>query len=142
MGVRAVALVLLLGAFWDLFTTFRGIADFFDIPLEPRINPTQFAFGLAVTMVIFGFVISSHLILSLKGEDTFTLLLKVAWGICIVIDLFTTWEGTKRFVFYSDDSDAARTVGVALVSALIVTSTMLLSKLLLAKDITGKHFLL
>jgi hypothetical protein len=140
MGVRAVIFVLFLGALWDLFTTFRGIADFFDIPFQPRINPSQFIFGLAVTVVVFGFVISSHLISNLKADDIPTLLLKGAWGVCIAIDLFTTWQGTKRFVFYGDDSDPARTIGVAVVSALIVTSTMLLSNLLLDRNYIDRRF--
>jgi hypothetical protein len=141
MGVRVVTIVLFLGALWDYFTTFRGVADFFDLPTNPNINPAQFTFGLAVTTMIFGFVIASHLIWNLKADDLPTLLLKVAWVTCIAIDLFTSWDGTKRFVFYGDDGDAARGIGLAVVTALIVTSSLLLSKLLLARDISGKPFL-
>jgi tryptophan-rich sensory protein len=141
MGVRAVAVVLFLGALWDLVTTFRGLAFFFDIPFQPRINPAQFTFGVVVTLVVFGFVLSSHLIWKMSGDDVPTMLLKAAWGICIAVDLYTSWEGTRHFVFYGDDNDPARTIGVAVVSALIVVSTMLLSKLLLASDISGKPFL-
>ncbi len=141
MGVRLIGCVLLLGGLWDLFTTFRGVADFFDLPTDPKTNPAQFIFAIVVTMVVFGFVIGTHLIWSLKSDDIPTLVLKAAWGVCILIDLFTSWEGTKRFVFYGNDDDAARGIGLGVVTALIVSSSILLSKLLLAKDIRGKPFL-
>lgn len=141
MGVRLIGFVLLLGGLWDLFTTFRGIADFFDLPVDPKINPAQFAFAVVVTMVVFGFVIASHLIWSLKSDDIPTLFLKGAWAVCVLIDLFTSWAGTKRFVFYGDDGGPIRGVGLLVVTALIVAASILLSKLLLAKDIRGKPFL-
>jgi tryptophan-rich sensory protein len=141
MGVRLVTIVLILGSLWDFFTTLRGVADFFDLPVDPKINPAQFTFGLVVTIMISGFVIASHLIWNLKSDDLPTLLLKAAWGACIAIDLFTSWEGTKRYVFYGEEPDTAQAVGLALVTALIVSSTLLLSKLILAKDIRDKPFL-
>ncbi len=141
MGVRLVTIILILGGVWDFLTTLRGVADFFDLPLDPKFNPAQFTFGLVVTMVIFGFVLASHLIWNLKSNDFPTHLLKAAWAACIAIDLFTSWEGTRRFVFDGDDTDPARGIGLALVTALIVSSSLLLSKLLLAKDISGKAFL-
>lgn len=141
MGVRLVIVVLVFGSLWDFFTTLRGVADFFDLPVDPKINPAQFTFGLVVTILISGFVIASHLIWKLQGDDLPTLLLKAAWGACIAIDLFTSWEGTKRFVFYGDEPDMAQSIGLALVTALIVSSTLLLSKLLLAKEIKDKPFL-
>jgi hypothetical protein len=141
MGVRLVIFALILGGLWDFFTTLRGVADFFDLPIDPKINPAQFTFGLIVTIVVSGFVLASHLIWNLKSDDVPTLLLKTAWGACIAIDLFTSWEGTKRYVFYGEDGDPARGIGLAVVTALIVSSSLLLSKLLLAKDISGKPFL-
>ncbi len=141
MGVRLVAVGLILGTLWDLLTTFRGVADFFDLPLDPNINPSQFAFGLVVTMVIFGFVIATHLIWNLNSSDAPALVLKAAWGACIVIDLFTSWEGTKHFVFYGDDGDAVRGLGLAVVTALIVSSSIFLSKLLLAGEGGNKPLL-
>jgi tryptophan-rich sensory protein len=134
MGVRIVAAGLLLGSLWNLFTVFRGVSDYFDLPVTPNINPAQFTFGLVVTVVIFGFVIATQLIWSLKGDDSPTLALKAAWAICVAINLFTSFEGTTRYVFYGDDSDTVRGVGLAVVTALVVTATMFLSKLLLAKE--------
>jgi tryptophan-rich sensory protein len=131
MGLRLVALGLILGALWDVFTTFHGVAAFFDLPMDPKINPAQFAFGLVVTMVVFGFVMATHLIWTTKAEETPALLLKAAWAVCIAIDLFTSWQGTKSYVFYGDEGDAARDIGLAVVTALIVSSSIFLSRLLL-----------
>jgi hypothetical protein len=131
MGVRfVVAVCLFLAALWDLFTTFYGVSYFFDLPMNPNINPAQFIFALAVTMVVFGFVIATHLIWDLKRDGAPTLILKAALLTCIAIDLITAWEGTKRFVFYGDEGDAARGVGLAVVTVLIVSSTILLPQLL------------
>jgi hypothetical protein len=131
MGVRpVVAISLFLGALWDLFTTFYGVSYYFDLPMNPNINPGQFIFALAVTMVVFGFVIATHLIWDLKQDDAPALILKAALLACIAIDLVTAWEGTKRFVFYGDEGDAARGVGLAVVTALIVSSTIFLPQLI------------
>jgi hypothetical protein len=141
LGVWLVALVLALAASWDAFTTFIGVAEFFDLAMAAKINPAQFTFALIVTVVVFGFVISSHLIFSFKSDDVTILLLKIAWFLCLVIDLYTSWLGTKRYVFYDDASEPGRYAGLVLVTFLIVASSVLLSKLLLAKDIRGKPFL-
>src|SRR5271157_286651 len=89
--VRLVILVLILGGAWDFVTTLYGVADFFDLPVNPKINPTQFMFGVAVAVVVFSFVLATHLIWSLRSDDTPTHLLKAAWATCIAIDLFTSW---------------------------------------------------
>jgi hypothetical protein len=129
LGVRlVVAISLVLGALWDLFTTFYGVSRYFDLPMNPNINPGQFIFAFVVTMVVFGFVIGTHLVLDSK-QDAPALL----WGavfVCIVIDLITAWEGTRHFVFYGDDGDAARGAGLTVVTALIVSSTIFLPKLI------------
>jgi tryptophan-rich sensory protein len=139
MGYRLVALGLVLGALWDVFTTFHGVTAFFDLPMDPKINPVQFVFGLVVTMMVFGFVMATHLIWANgKSEETPALLVKAAWAACIAIDLFTSWEGTKSYVFYGDEGDAARDIGLAVVTALIVSSSIFLSKLLLEKSGTAK----
>jgi hypothetical protein len=134
MGVRLVAVSLVLGALWDLFTTFHGVAYYFDLPMNPKINPGQFIFALVVTMVVFGFVIATHFIWTVKQDDIPVLILKAAWGLCIAIDLVTSWEGTRHYVFYGDDGDPVRGLGLALVTALIVSSSIFLSRLVLAKD--------
>jgi hypothetical protein len=129
MGVRlVVAMSLVLGALWDFFTTFYGVSSYFDLPMNPDINPGQFIFALVVTMVVFGFVLASHLVLDSKQDAP-----AVIWGavlVCIVIDLVTAWEGTRHFVFYGDDGDAARGLGLTVVTALIVSSTIFLPKLI------------
>jgi hypothetical protein len=134
MGVRLVAVCLALGALWDLFTTFHGVAYYFDLPMNPKINPGQFIFALVVTMAVFGFVIATHFIWNVKQDDIPMLILKAAWGLCIVIDLVTAWEGTRHYVFYGDDGDPVRGLGLALVTVLIVASSIFLSRLVLAKD--------
>ena len=130
-----LAVSLVLGALWDLFTTFHGVSYYFDLPMNPKINPAQFFFALAVTMVVFGFVIATHFIWSVKQDDTPMLILKAAWALCIVLDLVTSWEGTSHYVFYGDDGDPVRGLGLALVTALIVSSSIFLSRLVLAKDV-------
>jgi hypothetical protein len=138
MGVRLILIVpLLLGALWDLYTTFTGVAEFFDLPTNPNINGGQFAFGVVITLTVFGFVLASQLFWNANLHDTPALLLKAAWAVCVGIDLFTSWSGTKRVVFYDDD-DPAKGFGIAVAAALIVASTILLSKLLLDKDFRAK----
>ena len=136
-GVRVVAIVLVLGALWDLFTTFYGLAAYFDLPLNPRINPVQFTFAMVLTAIVFGFVIATHLIWAMKHDDMTGQVLKAAWGVCVAINLITSWQGTKHYVFYGDDGDAARGVGLALATALTVLSTIFLSKLVMGKDVSA-----
>jgi hypothetical protein len=140
MGVRLVLIIpLLLGALWDLYTTFTGVSDFFDLPTNPNINGGQFAFGVVITLTIFGFVIGSQLFWNANLPDAPGLVLKAAWATCVAIDLYTSWAGTKRLVFYDDD-DPAKGFAMAVAAALIVASTILLSKILLDKDFKGKAF--
>lgn len=135
MSVRVLGAGLAVGTIWDLFTTFYGVASYFDLPLNPRINPVQFAFALVVTAVVCGFVMATHVIWNLK-EDTPALLVKAAWAVSVAIDLATSWEGTKHFVFYGEEAEATRSIGLAVVTALIVSSTIFLSRLVL-KDARG-----
>jgi hypothetical protein len=138
MGARLVLIVpLLIVALWDFYTTFTGVAEFFDLPTNPSINGGQFAFGLVITLTVFGFVIASQLFWDLNLHDTPGLVLKAAWAVCVAIDLFTSWSGTKRIVFY-DDNDFAKGFAMAVAAALIVASTILLSKLLLDKSFLSK----
>jgi hypothetical protein len=130
-----------IGAIWDVFTTFLGIAQFFDLPIDAKLSPAQFTFTLVVTLVVFGFVIASHLIWSLKSDDIVALILKAAWGVCVVIDFITSWWGTKRFVFPDSQNDFGQAGGLLVITFLVVSASILLSRLLLAKDIRGKPFL-
>lgn len=141
MGVLLVVIGLTIGALWDVFTTFYGVTSYFDLPMDPDVNPVQFAFAGAVTGVVFGFVIATHLIWKIERKDVPSLLLRGTWAACVAIDLITSWEGTRRFVFYGDDGDAARGMGLAVVSVLIVSSTVFLSRLMLAKAVQKMPFL-
>ena len=94
-GVVFVAIVLVAGALWDFFTTLYGLASYFDLPLNPGVNPVQFTFALVLSAIVFSFVIATHLIWSIKHEDFTVLMLKAAWGVCIAINLIASWQGTK-----------------------------------------------
>ena len=52
MNVRLLAIPLLAPVIWNIYTTFRGLSDFFDLPTHPSINPGQFAFGVVVTIIV------------------------------------------------------------------------------------------
>ena len=136
MNVQLLAIPLLAPALWNLYTTFRGLADFFDLPTNPSINPGQFAFGIVVTIIVIGFVVASRLIWSVPSDDPPVLLLKVACLVCIGIDVAASWEGTKRVISFEDDNPG-KAFGLALVIALVVLSKLGLSTLLFDKQNTG-----
>lgn len=141
MGVRLVTVALIAGALWNIFTTFCGITWYFDLPMDPQINPVQFTFALVLTALVFGLVIATHIIWNLKQDDLPALLLKAAWAVCIAVNLIASWQGTKLYVFYGDDGDAARGIGLALATAVTVTATIFLSRLVLDKAVRTKPFL-
>lgn len=136
MNVQLLAIPLLAPAFWNLYTTFRGLSDFFDLPTNPSINPGQFAFGIVVTIIVIGFVIASRLIWSVPSDDPPVLLLKAASVICIAIDVGASWIGTKRVISFDDD-DPAKNFALALVIALVVLSKIGLSTILFDKHNSG-----
>jgi hypothetical protein len=133
MSVKLLAIPLLAPATWNLYTTFRGLSDFFDLPTHPSINPGQFAFGVVVTIIVIGFVVASRLIWSIPSDDVPVLLLKAASVICILIDVGASWIGTKRVISFDDD-DPGKAIGLALVIALVVLSKIGLSTLLFDKE--------
>jgi hypothetical protein len=135
MNPQLLAIPLLAPAIWNMYTTFRGLTDFFDLPTHPSINPGQFAFGIVVTVIVIGFVIASRLIWSIPSEDVPVLLLKAASVICILIDVGASWIGTKRVISFDDD-DPGKAVGLALVVALVVLSKIGLSTLLFPTERT------
>jgi hypothetical protein len=141
MGIKLVALIVSLGALWDGFTTFRGVADLFELVTVSNVNPFQFSFALVVTMVVFGFVIATHLIWSFTSDDIVTLLLKFAWVICFMVDLYTSLVGTRYYVFNDNIDTPTKAMGLLLVTFLVSASSVLLSRLLLAKDIRGRPYL-
>jgi hypothetical protein len=141
MGIKLVAIIVGLGALWGGFTTFRGVADVFELVTVSRINPFQFSFALVVTLVVSGFVIATHIIWSFKSDDLITLILKLAWVGCFVIDIYTSLVGTRYYVFDNQVDTPAKALSLLVVTFLISTSTILLSRILLAKDIRGRPFL-
>ena len=129
MEVRLLAIIPLLApVIWNIYTTFRGLSDFFDLPTHPSINPGQFVFGIVVTIIVIGFVISSRAIWNTPDEVPF-LLLKAASVVCIAIDVAASWFGTKHVISF-DYNDPAKAFGLALVVALLVLSKIALSTLL------------
>jgi hypothetical protein len=136
-GLRFLAAVLMLGAAWDFFTTLYGLAAYFDLPLNPGINPVQFSFAMVLTCLVFTFVLATEFIWTIKHDDMLVQILKAAWGVCIAITLITSWQGTKHYVFYGDDGDAARGIGLALATVLTVISTVLLSRLVMGGHLWG-----
>ena len=135
-SVKLLAIPLLAPAIWNLYTTFRGLADFFDLPTHPSINPGQFAFGIVVTIIVIGFVVASSLIWSFPSDDAPILLLKAASVICILIDVGASWIGTKRVISFDDD-DPGKAIGLALVIALVVLSKIGLSTVLFDRQRAG-----
>lgn len=133
--------MLLIGAAWGAFTTFLGVAGFFDLATSTKMNPVQFLFAFVLTTVIFGFVIASHIVWSFKSDDIPTLMMKVAWMLCVLIVFYAALRGTRQFVFGDGEVDIVQRSGLVLVTFLVVAASILLSKLLLAGDIRGKPFL-
>ena len=131
-----LAILLLAPAAWNVYTTFRGLSDFFDLPTHPSINPGQFAFCIVITIIVISFVIASRLIWKIQSEEAPVLLLKAASLICILIDVGASWIGTKRVISF-DDYDPGKAVGLALVVALVVLSKLGLSMLLFDDEQSG-----
>ncbi len=137
MSIRLLVMIPLLPpVLWNFFTTYRGLTDYFDVPRNPSINPGQFIFGVIVAIIVLGFVIASHVILNWKSVDPPVLFLKAACVVCILVNVAALWEGTRRIIQFEDE-DPGKQFALALVVALIVASTVLLSKLLLENDKGG-----
>ncbi len=139
LSVRLFAIPLLAPVIWNIYTTFRGLSDYFDLPTHPSINSGQFAFGIVVTIIVIGFVVASRAIWTSSDEAPF-LLLKGASVVCIAIDVAASWVGTKHVTSFDYD-DPGKAFGLALVVALIVLSMVALSALLFDKDNNDKALL-
>ncbi len=136
-----VLVVIGLGALWDGFTILFGIDELLHIFEADPINPLKAAFAIVTSMVIFGFVVATHLIWSFTTEDIPTLLLKTAWFLCLAIDIYTSVRGNSYYVFDDKVDTISENIALFIVTFLITMATILLSKLLLAKDSRGKSYL-
>lgn len=129
MNVNLIAIPLLIPVFWNVYTTFLGLSDLFDLPTNPSINPGQFAFAIIVTTLVLLFVLSTKLIWSLGSDDTLAGLLKAATVLCIAFDVFASLLGTKRIISF-DEADPGKTVGLAFIVVLVVLAKVALSYIL------------
>lgn len=129
MNVNLIAIPLLIPVAWNIYTTFLGLSDIFDLPTNPNINPGQFTFAAIVTLLVFLFVLATQLIWNFKEDDTLVLLLKAAAIICIAFDVFASWHGTKQLISF-DDGDPGKAVGLAFVVVLTVLAKLSLSMIL------------
>ncbi len=136
-----VALIIGLGALWDGFTTLFGIDEVLMIFSADPVNPIKAAFAVIVSLVVFGFMIATHWIWTFTSEDLITLLLKIAWFLCFAIDLYTSVRGNSYYVFDNKVDTGAEQFALIIVTFLITTSTILMSRLLLAKDSRGNNYL-
>jgi tryptophan-rich sensory protein len=128
MNVRLLAIPLLAPVIWNIYTTFRGLCDFFDLPTHPSINPGQWAFGIVVTIIVIGFVIASRAIWTAPDDASFVVL-KAASMVCIAIDVAASWVGTKHVISFDYD-DPGKAFGLALMVSLLVLSKIALSTIL------------
>jgi hypothetical protein len=136
-----VAIIVGLGALWDGFTTLFGIDEVLQIFYGDKVNPLKVIFACVVSLVVFGFMIATHLIWTFTQDDFVTLMLKGAWGLCFTIDIYTSWRGNSYYVFDGKVDTGAERLALLIVTFLITASTILMSRLLLAKDGRGKNYL-
>jgi len=137
--MRALIVVVALGAFWDGYTSFYGIAEFYDLLAGPS-DPMRFVFAGIAAITIVGFMIATRLIWS--GPDAnsaISVLLKIAWVICFVIDLYTSFIGTRDFVFQGMAGGPANVLGLLIMSFLVTSSSVLLSQLITGRGIRKRY---
>jgi hypothetical protein len=130
-----------LGALWDGFTTFFGIVQIFNIMGGDVINPMQILFAIVVSLVISGFLVATHLIWTFETDDLVTLILKGAWSVCLVLDCYTAYIGNKYFVFANNLETTAHHFGLVIVTLLITISSILLSRIVMAKEMRRRGYL-
>lgn len=136
-----IALIIGLAALWDGFTTLFGIDEILGIFSADPVNPVKATFAVVVSLVVFGFMIATHWIWTFTADDLITLLLKLAWFLCFMIDLYTSVRGNIYYVFDGNVNTATEHFALIIVTFLITTSTILMSRLLLAKDSRGNKYL-
>jgi len=137
--MRALIVVVSIGAFWDGYTSFYGIAEFYDLILSDA-SPMRYAFAGVAAATIVGFMIATRLIWSgTEPNNTITILLKSAWVVCFVIDLYTSFIGTRDWVFGGMAGGAANVFGLLVISFLVTSSSVLLSQLITGKGIRKRY---
>jgi hypothetical protein len=136
-----IAAIIGLGALWDAFTTFFGIVQVFNILGGEVVNPAQIIFAIVVSLVILGFLISTHVIWSFETDDVVTLILKGAWLVCLVLDTYTAYIGNKFFVFNNNLETASHHLGLIIVTLLITISSLLLSRIVMARELRRRGYL-
>jgi hypothetical protein len=129
--MKFVAVAVALGALWDFVTTFVGLADMFDVFSQEGDYPFfQLIFTLVVSCVIMGFVLLTHHLWRQKEGDLISVILKATWFMCFIFDIWTALLGNKRFLFGGRAEDVKSVIIVAMVTLIITSSTVLLSRML------------
>jgi hypothetical protein len=136
-----IASIIGLGALWDGFTTFFGIVQVFGILSGDYVNPIQVMFAVVVSLVILGFLVATHLIWAYDSDDVVSLILKGAWVVCLVLDCYTAYIGNKFFVFANNLETPAHHLGLIIVTLLITISSILLSRILMSKEMRKRGYL-
>jgi hypothetical protein len=137
--MRVLIFVVALGALWDGFTSFYGIAELYDLVIG-KSDWGRVAFALIAAITIVGFMVATRLIWSgVETNNEITILLKVAWVVCFAIDLYTSFVGTRDFVFQGMAGGAANVFGLLIAAFLITSSSVLLSQLLTGKGIRKRY---
>ncbi len=137
--MRALIFVVALGALWDGYTSFYGIAEFYDLVLGES-DPMRFVFAAIAAITIVGFMVATRLIWSgAEANNTISVLLKVAWVVCFAIDLYTSFIGTRDFVFDGMAGGTANVLGLLIMSFLVTSSSVLLSQLITGKGIRKRY---
>ncbi len=136
-----LAFVIGLGALWDGFTTFVGIVQIFNISGLHGVDMVQLVFAVVVSIVILGFLISTHIIWTFEQDDLISLILKAAWVVCLVLDFYTAYIGNKAYVFGGRLETPAHSFGLLIITLLITISSVLLSRIIMVRTVRGRSYL-
>lgn len=137
--MRVLIVVVSFGALWDGYTSFYGIAEFYNLIMSDA-GPMRYAFAGVAAVTIVGFMIATRLIWSsTEPNNSITVLLKVAWVVCFVIDLYTSFIGTRDWVFDGMAGGPANVFGLLIFSFLVTSSSVLLSQLITGRGIRKRY---
>lgn len=137
-----LAFIIGLGALWDGFTTFIGIVEIFNIAGGGAgVEVAQILFAIVVSIVIAGFLISTHIIWTFERDDLVTLVLKATWVVCLVLDFYTAYIGNKAYVFGGQLPTPAHTFGLIIITLLIALSSVLLSRIIMVRTVRGRGYM-